>query len=221
MCCVIIFIGFFVSIHPNKNSDIDFKGVVFGLLSSLTTAGHAVIIKYSLPVVDNSTITLAYYVNAFSALAFIPLFIIFGEFNETLDLITSPIDDQNFFTFIMGTLVTGIVGFLICIAGFLSIKVTSPITHMVSAAIRSVLMVLLGVILFNDKLSTSKLISISIIVAGSLMYTYIKDKENKRNENGNIHEHQPLETVNVRRSQDEILFEANIDDNYDNENIRK
>jgi GDP-fucose transporter C1 len=43
-----------------------------------------------------------------------------------------------------------VVGFLICLAGFLSIKVTSPVTHMFSAAVRSVLQTLIGVWLFHD-----------------------------------------------------------------------
>jgi hypothetical protein len=35
--------------------------------------------------------------------------------------------------FIWGSLVTGFFGFLLCIAGLLSIKVTSPVTHMFSS----------------------------------------------------------------------------------------
>ena len=47
----------------------------------------------------------------------------------------------------------GVTGFLICVAGVLSIKVTSPITHMFSAAVRSVLQTALGVYLFGDILN--------------------------------------------------------------------
>jgi GDP-fucose transporter C1 len=46
-----------------------------------------------------------------------------------------------------------VTGFLICIAGVLSIKVTSPITHMFSSAVRSVLQTALGVYLFGDILN--------------------------------------------------------------------
>lgn len=41
--------------------------------------------------------------------------------------------DWNSNVFLWGTLVTGFFGFLLCIAGLLSIKVTSPITHMFSS----------------------------------------------------------------------------------------
>lgn len=67
----------------------------------------------------------------------------------------------------------GVFGFLICLAGFVSIKVTSPISHMVSAgeflsfrerdkvadrffrrkAVRGVLQTFLGVYLFGDIVS--------------------------------------------------------------------
>ena len=35
--------------------------------------------------------------------------------------------------FVVGSAVTGVFGFLLCIAGLLSIKVTSPVTHMFSS----------------------------------------------------------------------------------------
>jgi GDP-fucose transporter C1 len=48
----------------------------------------------------------------------------------------------------------GVVGFLICVAGVLSIKVTSPVTHMFSAAVRSVLQTILGIRIFGDVINT-------------------------------------------------------------------
>ncbi len=54
---------------------------------------------------------------------------------------------------ILKTDAQGIVGFLICVAGLLSIKVTSPVTHMFSSAVRSVLQTILGVNLFGDVLN--------------------------------------------------------------------
>ncbi|KAG5348837.1 hypothetical protein C0989_007846, partial [Termitomyces sp. Mn162] len=44
----------------------------------------------------------------------------------------------------------GALGFLMSIASLLSIKVTSPITHMVSSAVRGVAASLLGMWLFHD-----------------------------------------------------------------------
>ena len=70
----------------------------------------------------------------------------------------------------------GVVGFLICIAGLLSIKVTSPVTHMFSASVRSVLQTMLGVWLFKDVINASRAVSISLILGGSILYTYLKSR---------------------------------------------
>jgi GDP-fucose transporter C1 len=48
----------------------------------------------------------------------------------------------------------GLLGFLMNIASLLSIKVTSPITHMVSSAVRGVAASLLGMWLFHDVITT-------------------------------------------------------------------
>lgn len=50
--------------------------------------------------------------------------------------------------------VQGGLGFLMSIASTLSIKITSPITHMISSAIRGVAASLLGMWLFKDVLSS-------------------------------------------------------------------
>ncbi|KAG5649845.1 hypothetical protein H0H81_001802 [Sphagnurus paluster] len=79
--------------------------------------------------------------------------------------------------FIWGSLVTGFFGFLLCVAGLLSIKITSPITHMFSSAARSVLQTLLGVLIFNDILTaSSRGTSILVILGGTLYYTWIKSQ---------------------------------------------
>ncbi|EJU05457.1 hypothetical protein DACRYDRAFT_46518, partial [Dacryopinax primogenitus] len=63
------------------------------------------------------------------------------------------------------------------VAGLLSIKVTSPITHMFSSAVRSVLQVLLGIWIFGDILTVNRLLSIGTILLGTMYYTWIKSQE--------------------------------------------
>ena len=84
------------------------------------------------------------------------------------------------------------------IASLLSIKVTSPITHMVSSAVRGVAASLLGKWLFHDIIKrcaccssfvsfrltpsfirSGRACSIGIILAGSLWYTWIKHQESQ------------------------------------------
>jgi len=85
------------------------------------------------------------------------------------------------------------------LASLLSIQVTSPITHMVSAAVRGVAASLLGMWLFHDFISTyvfphslilllpqshhspsGRASSIAIILLGSFYYTWVKNQETKK-----------------------------------------
>jgi len=79
-------------------------------------------------------------------------------------------------TFAWGNLVTGVFGFLISVAGILSVKVTSPVTHMFSSAARSVLQVALGVKIFGDTLTSRRAASVLTILCGTLLYTYVKSR---------------------------------------------
>lgn len=47
----------------------------------------------------------------------------------------------------------GVLGFLMSLASLLSIKVTSPITHMISSAVRGVASSVLAMWLFGDVIS--------------------------------------------------------------------
>lgn len=150
---VVITLGFFIGVAPEKSlpatSIPSAISLVYGLLSSLMIALHAVLIKSALPICDNSTIQLAYWTNIGSALLLAPFIILVGEPSKMLALLSQ--SDSSIKTFIWGSLVTGIFGFLLCAAGLLSIKVTSPVTHMVSS-VSSVLMT--GVSLYRSHITS-------------------------------------------------------------------
>lgn len=167
----IVTIGFLLGVVPSSSLPLtatpSLLSLFYGVLSSLFIAFHAVLIKSSLPYCDNSTIQLAYWTNLGSSLFLAPFVFIHGE-HATLRVLM--LNDQwNGTVFFWGSLVTGVFGFLLCVAGLLSIKVTSPITHMFSSvcpipssteladirlqAARSVLQTLLGVIIFEDILT--------------------------------------------------------------------
>jgi len=77
----------------------------------------------------------------------------------------------------MGILITGVFGFLISIAGILSVKTTSPVTHMFSSASRTVIQMVLGVKIFGDVLTRQRVESAFTILFGTLLYTYVKAQE--------------------------------------------
>jgi len=154
----IVTIGFFVGVAPTGNIPVAAIpspiSLFYGVFSSLAIAIHTVLIKSSLPYCNNSTIQLAYWTNAGSAILVAPFVLLLGEPVRILELSATP--DWNMKVFVWGSLVTGFFGFLLCVAGLLSIKVTSPITHMFSS-VRSyfIITLLLSLISYSRPLGCS------------------------------------------------------------------
>lgn len=76
----------------------------------------------------------------------------------------------------------GLLTFLLNIAAFMQIKVTSPTTHMISTAFRGILQSLLAVLLLGEHLNAVKWASIAVILTGTIGYTFVKEQERKRKE---------------------------------------
>ena len=151
----IVTIGFLVGITPPSFSSLSFSltpdslvgavsnashspgliSLIYGLFSALFIAIHSVLIKSSLPHCSGSTIKLAYWTNLGSAILLAPFMLLKGEPFRVMQLLAEGSEGQewNSHVFVWGSITTGIFGFLLCIAGLLSIKVTSPITHMFSS----------------------------------------------------------------------------------------
>lgn len=131
----IVSVGFFIGVAPANNVPVASIpspiSLFYGVFSSLAIAVHTVLIKSSLPYCNNSTIQLAYWTNAGSAILVAPFVLLLGEPARILELSAST--EWNMRVFVWGSLVTGFFGFLLCVAGLLSIKVTSPVTHMFSS----------------------------------------------------------------------------------------
>jgi len=105
--------------------------LVYGFISSLAIAAHAVLIKSSLPHVDGSSTKLCYWQNIGAGALLAVATILKGEAADFMTMARSGTWDWT--TFAWGNLVTGVFGFLISVAGILSVKVTSPVTHMFSS----------------------------------------------------------------------------------------
>ena len=134
----IVTLGFMWGVAPSSSSHSipsasipSTLSLFYGVLSSLFIAFHAVLIKSSLPYCNNSTIELAWWTNVGSAILILPFVLLRQEPSKLLELAQTNTWDWS--VFFSGSLVTGIFGFLLCVAGLLSIKVTSPITHMFSS----------------------------------------------------------------------------------------
>jgi GDP-fucose transporter C1 len=181
--CSVVTLGFFVGVFLD-GTPISLVGVSFGVASSGITALHSVVIKKSLDVVKGSTLLLSWYTNLLSAIVLAPLVVLAGEVPAVVSLLYG----QNLSlantggmsalrTFLWGSVITGALGFMMSLASLLSIKVTSPITHMVSSAVRGVAASLLGMWLFHDVITSGRASSIAIILGGSIYYTWVKHVE--------------------------------------------
>ena len=131
----IVTVGFFIGVAPSSALPVaavpSLLSLFYGVLSSLFIAIHAVLIKSSLPHCNNSTIQLAWWTNVGSAVFLLPAVLLRGELPLLNDMVRSGTWDGT--VFFWGSLITGFFGFLLCVAGLLSIKVTSPVTHMFSS----------------------------------------------------------------------------------------
>ncbi|KAF9409059.1 hypothetical protein BGZ94_002089 [Podila epigama] len=174
VACFTVFCGFYTGVTSEVN--VSRIGVFFGVVSSITTSVHAIVIKKSLAAVDNSTMNLVYYNNFLSLVATTPLIILSGEAN----LILARFAEGGFAvfqSFLFAGLVTGIFGFLVNLAGFLQISKTSPTTHMISGAVRGVIQTLLGRFAFGDIITAGRMMGIMLILSGGALYTWAKDRE--------------------------------------------
>ncbi|CAH1760428.1 1135_t:CDS:2 [Entrophospora sp. SA101] len=175
LSCFIVCIGFFVGVLSEKQLAVSLLGVFYGVFSSITTALHAIVIKKSLVITKENTMDLVYYNNLLSFVCFIPLILLTGEERQIYQM-----SFDSLHTFLIGIVITGFFGFLINIAGFLQIKVTSPMSHMISSAFRGVIQTVLGATIFSDILTIGRVISIGIILLGSCLYIWIKDYESEQ-----------------------------------------
>ncbi|KAJ7025575.1 hypothetical protein C8F04DRAFT_133919 [Mycena alexandri] len=147
-------------------------GLFCGCMSSFVLSVHAVLKKSALAHVGQSALALSYYGNLFMSAGLFPCLILHGELGV---LRTRYYDvDAEWRTFVVGSLVTGFFGFLLGISHSLSIKVTSPITHMFSSAAKGVIQTILGMWIFSDILTSSHLYSISVITGGTVYYTWVQ-----------------------------------------------
>lgn len=134
-CASIVTFGFFLGV--SRQSDLPANAVpgplalFYGFLSSLAIAVHAVLIKSSLPFVDGSSTKLCYWQNLGAGIILALVTVLKGEATDFLAMARSGTWDWT--TFAWGNFVTGLFGFLISVAGILSVKVTSPVTHMFSS----------------------------------------------------------------------------------------
>lgn len=142
VAAAIVTVGFMIGVSPSaflsSNSKLTAAtldtvsiGLVYGVMSSLLAAVHAVMRKHQVEKLP-SIVQVAYASNVMCALALLPLIVFNGELPaiRRVVLVENPAETQMF---LIGSAVTGLFGLFLSLAGLLSIKVTSPVAHMFSS----------------------------------------------------------------------------------------
>lgn len=175
MSCIIITVGFLIGIVGERQVKVSTVGVVFGVLSSAATAIHSFAIKHSFSQVPhNGAFDMVYYNNLFSAVLLLPIVILEGPL--LVDYYNSH-DISAIWRFFLGTLLAGASGLLINLAGFLQIKVTSPLTHTVSSAARGVLQTIACRVFLGEAVTIARVAGILTTLFGSALYSVFKSTE--------------------------------------------
>ncbi|KAJ3166784.1 hypothetical protein HDU87_001918 [Geranomyces variabilis] len=185
---------FLGTLLESSSVEVSTAAVLLGVLSSATTAIHSIVIKQAVEH-TTSTVDLVYYNNLFSAACFPVVMLVSGEGFTCLGYMLEIMSVKPSFNstsyekmrmFLLGSLLAGFLGFLMNIASFFQIKVTSPVTHVISSAARGVLQAFVAVALFKDVITTARAGSIMVITLGSGLYTFVRHRETQAQDKAKV-----------------------------------
>eukprot|EP01127_Copromyxa_protea_P003483 TRINITY_DN13291_c0_g1_i1.p1 TRINITY_DN13291_c0_g1~~TRINITY_DN13291_c0_g1_i1.p1 ORF type:complete len:344 (-),score=86.05 TRINITY_DN13291_c0_g1_i1:22-1053(-) len=166
--CFIVFSGFIVGSYGEVN--FEWAGWISGVISSMFVAYYNNSIKKSLVFVDNSSWRLMIYNTTWAIFFFIPVLFVTGELVVFDPVATSLLTNEV----AQGIVWTGVLGYLINIAIFLQMKMTSPLTGTISGTVKGVLQVLFGWLIFQNAISRTNFLGICLVIGGSSWYSYIQ-----------------------------------------------
>jgi GDP-fucose transporter C1 len=148
-------------------------GVFYGVLSSVFVALYSNFVKKTLPHVDDNSWKLMIYNNINSAIL-LPIVIFFsGEYNSLLD----SLEVFGKLDYWLVTCFAGIFGFLINIATFLQIQMTSPLTHNVSGIAKATAQTGLAYVVFKNPVTFKGILGLFVVLGGSFAYGFIRKAE--------------------------------------------
>jgi GDP-fucose transporter C1 len=124
---VIVLAGFFVGAYGEIN--FSWEGIFYGVGSSCFVALYGIYVKKKLVIVDNNEWRLLHYNTFLATIVLFPLVWLSGEFSFLEAPEIHFLWEPYFWTIMT---ITAVAGFLINIAIFLQIKVTTPLTNTIS-----------------------------------------------------------------------------------------
>ncbi len=173
-CCGFIVAGFLFGVKEEDKlaPEMNFIGIICGILASMCVALYAIFIKRSLPIVDNNVWKLQIYSNLNACLFLFPIMIIMGEVPVLLGF--------NFWTSpsFWGILLTsGVFGIAIGYMSSLQIQFTSPLTHNVSGTAKACAQTILGCFIYSESKTPWWWVCNFFVLGGSMAYAYFRSKD--------------------------------------------
>ncbi|GLH15513.1 Uncharacterized protein GBIM_19953 [Gryllus bimaculatus] len=173
VCCSVIVGGFWQGVvQEDVAGSLSISGMVYGILSSLFLSLYSIYTKRVLPHVNQEIWLLSYCNNVYSCILFLPLILINKEIPEIYKY--EKIFDVVFWTLMC---IGGICGFAIGFVTALQIKVTSPLTHNISATAKSCAQTVLASYIYREIKPWAWWISNWVVLGGSAAYTWVKQRE--------------------------------------------
>lgn len=179
-CCATIVAGFYLGVdQEDQSGTFSLSGTIFGILASLFVSLFSIFTKKVMPVVDGNIWMLTFYNNVNACILFIPLMILFNEFDIVLGF--EGLGDPTFW-FLMS--LGGLFGFAIGYVTGLQIKVTSPLTHNISGTAKAAAQTVIATYWFQEAKSVWWWFSNGIVLLGSAAYARVRQREMAKNKNG-------------------------------------
>ncbi|KAF7319535.1 TPT domain-containing protein [Mycena chlorophos] len=187
----VVTVGFFIgSVESFARTKPDsLLALLYGIISCAVFALHTVLSKVATQKMRNSILVISFWGNFIMAGMTFPLIFLNGEIEMFRRRLANPMQDWT--PFVVGCGITGVFGCLLGLANILSIKVTSPTSHMFSAAAKSVVQTLCGVLFFGDWIDVHRAAGIALITAGTIFYTWTQ-AQNQAAAEARANEYQPI-----------------------------
>lgn len=183
-CLVIVIIGFVIGYQQLPTSSTStstsststthyYYGTYCGVLSSLFVSFNSIYTKKVLSIVDDNHWKLTFYNNVNGVFILLPI-VYYYEFDYIM--IEHVEQFNNGFYWVL-MVIAGLLGFMIGIVTVLQIKATSPLCHNFSGTGKALVQSLLAFYVWKNEVTKDGVLSIVIVLGGSLLYTYVKMNE--------------------------------------------
>ena len=170
--CGVIMAGFVAGMVSDLSRMLtSHRGMALGIGSSFTTAVESVVVKRFLGKGDEGMWQLVFMSSSLQLLLYAPLLVLSGELRALASMSPAALA-----AFARSAVLTGLASFLLTLATFLQISVTSPTTHMIVTAARGVAQSGLAVLLLGERVTGGRVGSMVCILGGSVVYGVAKDR---------------------------------------------